>query len=132
MPTKILDLSYEQIKELVVSLGERPYRADQLMKWIYKQSAASYEEMSDLPQAFRERLRGEMVLFTMTPIEERVSSDTQTRKILFQLEDGKTIESTLMFYEQTETRRERRTVCVSTQVGCPCRLLFLRHRPAGL
>ncbi len=55
---KILDLSYDQIKELVASLGERPYRADQLLKWIFKQSAASYEEMSDLPQDFREKLIG--------------------------------------------------------------------------
>ena len=119
MQQKILDLSYDQIKELVASLGERPYRADQLMKWIYKQSAASYEDMSDLPQAFREKLEAETVLFTIKPLEERISSDKQTRKILFQLEDDQTIESTLMFYEQTETRRERRTVCISTQVGCP-------------
>ncbi len=60
----------------------------------------------------------------MEPLEEKISSDKQTRKMLFQLEDGKTIESTLMFYEQTETRRERRTVCVSTQVGCPIGCYF--------
>lgn len=100
-------------------MGERPYRADQLVKWIYKQSAASYDDMSDLPQTFREKLKAETVLFTIKPLEERISSDKQTRKILFQLEDGKTIESTLMFYEQNDTRRERRTVCISTQVGCP-------------
>ena len=124
MPQRILDLSYEQIKELTISMGERPYRAEQVLKWIYKQSAASYEEMSDLPQAFREKLQAETVLFTILPLQEKISSDKQTRKILFQLDDGQTIESTLMFYEQTETRRERRTVCISTQVGCPLGCYF--------
>lgn len=121
---KILDLSYEQIKEVVTSTGERPYRVDQLLNWIYKQSAASYEEMSDLPQAFREKLTAETVLLTLEPLEEKISTDKQTRKMLFRLADGKTIESTLMFYERTETRRERRTVCVSTQVGCPVGCCF--------
>jgi 23S rRNA (adenine2503-C2)-methyltransferase len=121
---KILDFSYDQIKELVASLGERPYRRDQLLKWIFKQSAASYEEMSDLPQTFREKLIAETVLFTLVPLEEKISSDNLTRKILFQLEDDTTVESTLMFYQRTETRRERRTVCVSTQVGCPIGCYF--------
>lgn len=115
----ILDLSYEQVKKLMADLEERPYRADQLLKWIYKKSAISFEEMSDLPQDFRCKLMEKTVLFTFIPLEEKVSADGKTRKLLFELEDGKTIESTLMFYEQTSTRRERRTVCLSTQVGCP-------------
>jgi 23S rRNA (adenine2503-C2)-methyltransferase len=120
----VLDLSYDRVKELVASLGERSYRADQLLKWIYQQSAASYEEMSDLPQGFRQKLLETTVLFTFQALEEKVSADGQTRKMLFQLEDGKTIESTLMFYENTESHRERRTVCVSTQVGCPLGCYF--------
>jgi len=122
--TKILDLAYEQVKELVTSTGEKPYRADQLLKWIYRKSAASYEEMSDLPQEFRQKLEETTVLFTLQRLEESVSADGQTRKLLFKLEDGKTIESTLMFYEKTAARRERRTVCVSTQVGCPIGCYF--------
>jgi 23S rRNA (adenine2503-C2)-methyltransferase len=120
----ILDLSYEKVKELVVSLGEKPYRADQLLKWVYKFSAASFDEMSDLPQDYRRKLTAETVLLTFTPLEDKTSSDGQTRKMLFQLEDGKTIESTLMFYENTGSGRERRTVCISTQVGCPIGCYF--------
>jgi 23S rRNA (adenine2503-C2)-methyltransferase len=116
--TRILDLTYLQVKELIAALGERPYRADQLLKWIYNKSAASYEEMSDLTRSFRQKLMAGTELFTITPLEEKVSADGKTRKALFQLEDGKTIESTLMFYEPNDSRRERRTVCVSTQVGC--------------
>jgi 23S rRNA (adenine2503-C2)-methyltransferase len=121
---KVLDLSVREIKDLVAGLGQRPYRAGQLLKWIYKKSAVSYEEMSDLPQDFRQLLMKETVLFTLKPLEEKVSSDGETRKMLFQLEDGNTLESTLMFYSQTRSRRERRTVCISTQVGCPVGCLF--------
>jgi len=54
----------------------------------------------------------------LEPLEERVSADAQTRKVLFRLEDGKTVESALMFSRNSATGRERRTVCVSSQVGC--------------
>jgi 23S rRNA (adenine2503-C2)-methyltransferase len=121
---KILDLSYEKLKELIAGLGEPAYRADQLSGWIYKKMAASFEEMSDLPQSFRQKLTGETTLFTFTPREEKISADGRTRKMLFELEDGRTIESTLMFYENSGSRRERRTVCVSTQVGCPVGCYF--------
>jgi 23S rRNA (adenine2503-C2)-methyltransferase len=120
----ILDLSVEQVRELITSWGERPYRADQVLKWIYKNYAASYDEMTDLPQELRRKLKDETVLFTLNCLEEKVSADGKTRKVLFQLADGKTIESTLMLYEQNEARRERRTVCVSTQVGCPIGCYF--------
>jgi 23S rRNA (adenine2503-C2)-methyltransferase len=121
---RILDLSYEQVQELVASLGEKSYRADQLVKWIYKKSAASYEDMTDLPEDFRQKLIAGTSFLALTLVEEKVSTDGQTRKALFRLEDGKTIESTLMFYENTGSRRERRTVCVSTQVGCPLGCYF--------
>jgi 23S rRNA (adenine2503-C2)-methyltransferase len=121
---KILDLTISQLEELAISWGERPYRTGQLLQWIYKKSAASFEEMTDLPLNFRQKLITETVLFTLKPLEERISSDQHTRKILFQLEDGKTIESTLMFYENSRSGRERRTVCISTQVGCPIGCYF--------
>jgi 23S rRNA (adenine2503-C2)-methyltransferase len=116
---KILDLSQSQLKEQVVSLGAPSYRADQLLNWIFKKLVSSFDEMSDLPQSFRQKLITETTLFTLKPLEEKVSKDSQTRKILFQLEDGKTVETTLMAYDKRESSRERRTVCVSTQVGCP-------------
>jgi 23S rRNA (adenine2503-C2)-methyltransferase len=122
--TKILDHSYVQLKEFIASLGAKSFRADQLLGWIYKKLAASFSEMSDLPIAFRQQLEENTILFTFFPLDERVSSDGQTRKVLFRLEDGKTIESTLMFYRGTGARRERRTVCVSSQVGCPVGCYF--------
>jgi 23S rRNA (adenine2503-C2)-methyltransferase len=55
---------------------------------------------------------------SLAPLAEWVSTDAQTRKILFRLEDNNNIESTLMFFRNPDTGRERRTVCVSSQVGC--------------
>jgi 23S rRNA (adenine2503-C2)-methyltransferase len=123
-PVYLLDLDFEELKALVISLGEKTYRAGQLAQWIYKKSAASFDEMSDLPQEFRSRLQEIAVLFTITPLENKLSADGSTRKLLFRLEDGQTLESTLMFYENTNSHRERRTVCISTQVGCPVGCFF--------
>jgi 23S rRNA (adenine2503-C2)-methyltransferase len=121
---QLLDLTYTQLKELMVSLGEKPYRADQLMSWIFKKQVYSYEEMSDLSQPLRESLIKKTCLFSLTLLEESLSKDKQTLKTLFRLADAKTIESTLMYYKRSGSGRERRTVCVSTQVGCPIGCAF--------
>lgn len=119
MKPRILDLSRSQVVELIDSLGEPSYRADQILKWVYTGLARSFDEMTDLPLSFRRKLSSTCDLFTLVPVEERLSSDRQTRKVLFQLGDGKTVESACMLYEQSEASRARRTVCISTQVGCP-------------
>ena len=115
----ILDLAYPQLKELVCSMGEPAYRAAQIAWWVYKKLATSFEEMTDLPQSLRQKLASAASLSSLIPIDEKISADGQTRKGLFRLDDGRTIESSLMLYERTGSSRERRTVCVSTQVGCP-------------
>jgi 23S rRNA (adenine2503-C2)-methyltransferase len=120
----ILDLNYEQVVDLLLTTGEKPYRAGQLLRWIYRQCAFSYDEMSDLPIDLREKLDSISKIISMKVVDEKISSDGKTRKLLFELEDGKTLESTLMFYERNESRRERRTVCVSTQVGCAMNCRF--------
>ncbi len=124
MRQKILDLAYPQLKELVRSLGEPAYRADQILWWIYGKLATSFEEMTDLPLSFRQKLAEVTSLSGLTPVDEKISADGQTRKVLFRLDDGRTIESGLMLYEKAGSSRERRTVCVSTQVGCPIGCLF--------
>lgn len=106
-----------RVEELVKSLGEPPYRAKQLMYWLYRRLAYSFDEMTDLPQDLRERLAREISLHSLTAQQEVTGSDG-TVKTLFALADGRTIESTLMSYPGTMDKR-RHTVCVSTQVGCP-------------
>jgi len=117
--TRILNLSPAQLKEIMRSMSEPGFRSDQILKWVYQKSAASFEEMTDLPDTLREKLDTEVSLFNLEPVNQTISSDGDTRKVLFKLYDGKTIESSLMLYRKSGSRRERRTVCISTQVGCP-------------
>jgi len=115
--TCITDLTGIQIQALVAGLYEPNYRAKQLQHWIYQGLAISFDEMTDLPKTFRNRLAQKVQLHSLTSTHEVVGHDG-TIKTLFTLSDGKTIESTLMSYP-TAKGGTRHTICLSTQVGCP-------------
>jgi 23S rRNA (adenine2503-C2)-methyltransferase len=117
MPIAITDLTIKEVNKLVVSLGEPAYRAKQLLAWIYQQLAVSFDEMTDLPASLRIKLAMQVMLHTLTPVHE-VRAKDGTVKVLFSLDDGKTVESALMGYPVVGDKR-RYTVCLSTQVGCP-------------
>lgn len=116
-PVNMLDLTPVQVGEFLRRLGELPSHSSHIMKGIYRRCAESFEEMA-LPAALKSKLAQHARLRMLEPIDELVSSDGQTRKVLFGLDDGRSIESTLMFYRNSASGRERRTVCVSSQVGC--------------
>jgi len=121
----LLDLSLPQLQDLVLSLGEAPYRADQVYNWLYSSLVTDFEAMSNLPQPMRQRLSQIADLQNLTPLTSTLSSDGLTRKVLFALPDGETIESVLMLYD------ERQTVCLSTQVGCPVGCAFCATGQSG-
>ncbi|MBC8493139.1 MAG: 23S rRNA (adenine(2503)-C(2))-methyltransferase RlmN [Chloroflexi bacterium] len=127
MPGEILllDLTYDQLKELLVSCGEPAYRADQIWRWLYRSLASDFQEMTNLPKGLRERLAEATLLRTMKPLKERGSADGLTRKVLFALRDDQTIESVLMHYER------RHTTCISTQVGCALGCVFCATGQSG-
>lgn len=109
----------EEIENFLATLNERPYRAKQIVDWLYEKRASSFEEMSDLPQALRQRLDEEFFFGNLQTVHVLGSKDT-TRKFLFRLGDGNLVESVLIpaspaLYGE---RSDRRTICVSTQVGC--------------
>src|SRR3989440_3339755 len=109
----------DEIETYLMTLNERPYRAKQIVDWLYKKRAESFEEMSDLPQALRDRLAQDFSFGNLQTVRVLGSDDT-TRKFLFQLKDANLIESVLIpaspaLYGE---RSDRRTICVSTQVGC--------------
>jgi 23S rRNA (adenine2503-C2)-methyltransferase len=115
----LLDLDRQQLAALLQSWGEPAYRAAQLWAWLYRHLATSAEEMTDLPASLRARLERECSLAPLQPLKSRLSADGATEKILFRLPDGQTVETVLMGYAPTPgTGQRRRTVCVSTQVGC--------------
>ncbi|MFQ5428605.1 MAG: 23S rRNA (adenine(2503)-C(2))-methyltransferase RlmN [Thermodesulfobacteriota bacterium] len=105
------DITYEDFLSLAASIGEKPYRAGQLYRWVYARGVSSIDDMTDLSLALRERLK-ESYRIGGPSLVETFSSEDGTIKLLFKLHDGQMIHSVIM------PDGERATVCVSTQVGC--------------
>jgi len=138
-------MSLEELAVLVERMGEKPFRARQLFRWIHHRGAASLEEMTDLPRAFRERLARETRLTTLAVDAVQRSSDG-TRKYRLRTGDGKFIEAVYMPEEpgpeafdpeaddedEPGRKRVRRTLCVSTQVGCAMGCGFCMTATMGL
>lgn len=122
----LYDLTFDRLGELLAGWGEPPFRADQVWGWLYRSLATDFEAMTNLPRPLRERLAAETDLTLLTPLAEQASATGQTRKVLFRLRDGQTIESVLMLY------RQRRTACISTQAGCGLGCLFCATGQGGL
>lgn len=117
MQKTLTDLTIKDVTDLVISLGEPVYRARQVLAWIYQRLAVSFDEMTDLPQSFRQKLAEQVKLQKMMLVHQVKAKDT-TVKALFSLDDGRTVEAALM-KERAAGYKHRYTVCVSTQVGCP-------------
>lgn len=115
----IFSLSIDELTAHVVENGQPAYRGKQFADWLYKKRVTSYEAMTDLPQAMRTHLAAEFEFPTAEIVRVLGSKDT-TQKFLFRLHDGNLIESVLIpaspaLYGE---RSDRRTICVSSQVGC--------------
>ncbi|MHC4448507.1 MAG: dual-specificity RNA methyltransferase RlmN [Planctomycetota bacterium] len=104
-------LDREACDALVQELDEAPYRAAQLFGWTQQKMAASYDAMSNLPKAFRAKL-AERIPVRSSHVAARHPSDDGTVKLLVELHDGETVECVLI------PEADRRTACISTQVGC--------------
>jgi 23S rRNA (adenine2503-C2)-methyltransferase len=122
LDTSKIDIKSLQLNELQEKLrasGEPAYRVGQIADWLYKKRANSFAEMTDLPRNLRERLEQEFSFDKIDIVRVLGSRDT-TRKFLFRLGDGNLIESVLIPASPAlyGTRSDRRTLCVSTQVGC--------------
>jgi 23S rRNA (adenine2503-C2)-methyltransferase len=101
------------IEAFVTELGLPKYRAKQIHSWIYAKYAGSFDEMTDLSKDVRELLKQHATVPLLKIAHLQVSGDG-TRKYLFQLPDGKYVESVLMAFEDRPTL----SACVSSQVGC--------------
>jgi 23S rRNA (adenine2503-C2)-methyltransferase len=112
-------------KELI-SLGEKPFHARQIFNWVYQKQALSFDQMTNLSKPLRLLLASRFSFPSLKPIRSVVSEDGQTIKFLFELSDGALVEAVLIFAPN------RRTVCVSCQVGCPARCAFCASGKQGL
>lgn len=126
MKEDIKSLDYQELQEYVKTLGEKPFRAKQLYQWMHEKLVGSFEEMTNLSAAFRNRLAQETDLTVLKPVEVRTSALDGTQKYLFELEDGNVIESVLMRYKHGNS------VCISSQVGCRMGCKFCASTIGGL
>jgi 23S rRNA (adenine2503-C2)-methyltransferase len=118
-------LPLDRLQALVAALREKPFRARQLHRWLHRAGAAHLDEMTDVPRALRAELAERTVLTTLERATEQVSSDG-TIKWTWRTADGKLVESVYM----PET--DRRTLCVSSQVGCAVGCTFCLTGTMGL
>jgi 23S rRNA (adenine2503-C2)-methyltransferase len=118
-------LPLPELTQFVTALGEKPFRARQLYKWVHQRGAVSFDEMTDLSKALRERLAASAQLITLTKDLEQRSVDG-TIKYRFKTHDGAMIESVYM------PSSDRKTLCVSTQVGCAMGCRFCATATLGL
>jgi len=132
-PTSLLDLTHAELADLLAGWGQPRFRADQVWDWLYRKLATDPAGMTNLPAALRDRLAAETTIDPLTRVHEQRSADGQTIKWLFRLPDGNTIETVLMFYDDTgASSRPRRTVCISSQAGCAMGCVFCATGQAGL
>jgi len=130
---RALDLG--ALEGVVRELGEKPYRARQVFRWLHRRGAAALEEMTDLPLGLRAALAERFELPTLQRAEERRSRDG-TIKWTWRTADARLVESVYLPHqgddEDEPGNRERRTLCVSSQVGCAMGCTFCLTGTMGL
>ena len=116
---EIKSLLFDELREKVRELGEPGYRARQIADWLYQKRAQSFNDMTDLSRGLRAQL-DETFSFGRVDIVRVLGSRDTTRKFLFRLADGNLIESVLIPASPAlyGAKSDRRTICISTQVGC--------------
>ena len=125
-PRHLADLTPAERREAVAELGERPFRAEQLATHYFSRLSADPASMTDVPDASRERLVRSLLPALLTPVRHLETDRGTTRKTVWRLFDGATVESVLMRYPG------RVTVCVSSQAGCGMNCPFCATGQAGL
>ncbi|KHF30830.1 putative dual-specificity RNA methyltransferase RlmN [Anoxybacillus sp. BCO1] len=125
MKPSIYSLRLEDLQSWVEQQGEKPFRATQIFEWLYKKRVTSFEEMTNIPKALRERLHEQFVITTLKTLVQQTSKDG-TMKFLFELHDGYSIETVLMRHDYGNS------ICVTTQVGCRIGCTFCASTLGGL
>lgn len=115
----IYEETLESLSARLLELGERPFRALQVLEWLYKKRASAWAEMTNLPRPLRESLAKIYDIEPTRHVLTKAAGDV-TDKLLLQLRDGSFIETVIIRAPQPGVGidRSRKTVCISTQVGC--------------
>ncbi len=135
MKPSLLSYTHEQLIELMKEMGQSAFRATQIMEWIWKKRVGSFEQMSNIAPALRERLSSQFSLLTMELEEVSESTgNSRTKKMLSRLADGELVESVIIPAAEGKggKRSDRITLCVSSQVGCAFGCKFCASGLLGL
>lgn len=105
-------LRLSELKEEMILIGEKDFRAGQIYGWLHKKLVTSFEEMTNLSAVLKEKLSERYEIVNINTVDIRTSKTDETKKFLFELNDGNVIESVWMKYQHGNS------VCISSQVGC--------------
>ncbi len=119
-------MNFEQVKVMMEELGEKAFRAKQIYEWMHTKLVDSFDEMTNLSKALRDKLSENFELTSLNVVDKRESAKDGTCKFLFELSDNRVIESVLMKYKHGNS------VCISSQVGCRMGCRFCASTLGGL
>lgn len=115
-----------ELKEQLISMGEKPFRATQIYRWLHIEKVDSFDAMTNLSKDLRKKLDEQFEIITLKPVDILISKIDGTRKYLFQIPGNSVIESVLMKYHHGNS------VCISTQSGCRMGCRFCASTLNGL
>lgn len=121
----ILSLSYEELEQQILSMGEKKFRVGQIFEWVHKKRIVEFSEMTNISAQLRETLDDKFCIKSLFVTKKLESHVDNTLKYLYELEDGNHIETVLMDYNHGNS------LCISTQVGCKMGCNFCASTIAG-
>ena len=119
-------LTQEELEQFAVDHGEKSFRGRQLFSWIYQRKATNFGEMTNLSKTLRNKFQNLATIGQLQIAEKSQSPASDSIKYLFRLQDGNLIESVFI------SESNRRTLCVSSQVGCALKCTFCATGKLGL
>ncbi len=119
-------LTLPELEAFLADLGKEKYRSKQILRWIYQRQVCDFEQMTDLAKLFRQQLAERSYVSELVPETVQTSKDG-TRKYLFRLDDGETVEAVRIPMDE-----DRATLCISSQVGCAMGCQFCMTGTFGL
>lgn len=118
LPRTLYGMDPEEAQTLIAEMGAPKYRAEQLLEWLYRRHIFTFDEAKNLPADLRTKLAERCQVSALTFSEAKDSGNGESIKYLFKTADGRLLESVLI------TQKDRRTVCISTQLGCKIGCIF--------
>ncbi len=124
--TDMKSLTFEELKAVLIDMGEKPFRAAQIYQWMHQKLAGSFDEMTNISAELKGKLAERFTYTCLTPVQVQESKLDGTKKFLFRLADDNVVESVYMRYHHGIS------VCISSQVGCRMGCRFCASTLDGL